>query len=232
VSGALARLCGTLVVSCQAPPGSPLQGTGCMVHIVRAAQAGGAGGVRVEGSDVAPVKEAVGVPVIGLRKRPTRGSPVTITPELDDALGVVAAGADVLAIDATPRPRPGDLPTDALLRRLAAEVGVPILADVDSVEAGVAARECGAAAVATTLSGYTGDEVPNEPDIELVARLRAELDLPVLAEGRYASPEAVRAAFDAGAFAVVVGTAITDPLALTRRFAAAAPRSTERVVDA
>jgi putative N-acetylmannosamine-6-phosphate epimerase len=223
VRDALERLRGTLVVSCQAPPGSPLRETGCMVAAARAAEAGGAGGVRVEGDDVAPVKEAVELPVIGLRKRATRDSSVIITPELDDARAIVAAGADILAIDATSRPRPGDLQADALLRRLAAELDVPVLADVDSVEAGAAARERGAAAVATTLSGYTNGEVPEGPDLELVRSLRGELDCPVLAEGRYGSPEAVRAAFDAGAFAVVVGAAITDPLFLTRRFAAAAP---------
>jgi N-acylglucosamine-6-phosphate 2-epimerase len=101
-----------------------------------------------------------------------------------------------------------------------------VLADVDCLEAGLAARAAGAAAVATTLSGYTGVEpVPEEPDLELVARLAAELDCPVLAEGRYATPEAVHDALEAGAFAVVVGAAITDPVALTRRFAAACERS-------
>ena len=82
---------------------------------------------------------------------------------------------------------------------------------------------CGAAAVATTLSGYTGPGAPPAgPDLELVAALAARVDCPVVAEGRYASPEQVRAAFAAGAFAVVVGTAITNPVALTQRFAAAA----------
>jgi N-acylglucosamine-6-phosphate 2-epimerase len=99
---------------------------------------------------------------------------------------------------------------------------VPVLADVDSLEAGAFAREAGAAAVATTLAGHT-DRGPAGPDLDLVGRLTETLDCPVLAEGRYGSPEEVRLAFEAGAFAVVVGTAITDPLALTRRFAAAAP---------
>jgi putative N-acetylmannosamine-6-phosphate epimerase len=232
VSGALERLRGGLVVSCQAPPGSPLRAGDCMVAMARAAEAGGADGIRTEGADVAAVKEAVGVPVIGLRKRPAAGSPVIITPELEDALAVAADGADVLAVDATLRPRPGALDVGSLLRRLAGEAGIPVLADVDTLDAGIAARECGAAAVATTLSGYTVGEAPEGPDLGLVELLVTELDCPVVAEGRYSSPEQVAAAFELGAFAVVVGTAITDPLALTRRFAAAAPRSTERVVDA
>ena len=99
-------------------------------------------------------------------------------------------------------------------------LGVMVMADVDSLDAGVAARDAGADVVATTLSGYTGAAVPDEPDVELVARLVEALDCPVIAEGRYWTPEDVLAAFDAGAHAVVIGTAITNPLAITRRFVA------------
>ena len=210
---------GGLVVSCQAPPGSPLAETAHLVALARAAEAGGAAGIRAEGVDsVAAVKEAVGVPVIGLLKRAVPGSDVYITPEPGDARAVAAAGADVVALDATLRARPGG----AGVPDFACELGVPLLADVDSLEAGVAAREAGAAAVATTLAGYTdGRPVPEEPDLELVRTLAARLDCPVIAEGRYATPADARAALDAGAFAVVVGTAITDAVALTRRFAAA-----------
>ena len=215
---------GGLVVSAQAPPGSPLRAPEHMAAMARAAAAGGARAIRAEGAaDVRAIKAAVGLPVIGLRKRELPDSEVYITPELRDAGELVAAGADAIALDATLRPRPGGLSAADFIARLRAELGVPLLADVDGFEAGVAAREAGADAVATTLSGYTGGEVPAEPDIELVRLLAAELDCPVLAEGRYGTPDAVRAAFGAGAHAVVVGTAITDPLALTRRFAAAAP---------
>jgi putative N-acetylmannosamine-6-phosphate epimerase len=109
---------------------------------------------------------------------------------------------------------------------------MPVLADVDPVEAGIAAAAAGATAVATTLSGYTeakaaspGDE-PG-PDLDLLRALVASVDVPVLAEGRYGTPADVRAALDAGAHAVVVGTAISDPFTLTRRFA----RATEHHAD-
>jgi N-acylglucosamine-6-phosphate 2-epimerase len=222
VSDPFAGLGGGLVVSVQAPDGSPLKETAHLVALARAAEAGGAAGIRAEGgADVAATKAAVSVPIIGLRKRRVSGSDVYITPELSDAHEVAAAGADIVAVDATLRPRPNGLE----LAEFVARLSQPVLADVDSLEAGVAAREAGAAAVATTLAGYTDVEPPpDEPDLELVGRLVAELDCPVLAEGRYGSPAAVRAAFEAGAFAVVVGTAITDPLALTRRFVAAAVR--------
>lgn len=215
------------MVSVQAPDGSPLGRTEHLVAIARAAEAGGAAGIRAEGgTDVAAIRGAVAVPVIGLRKRPAEGSQVYITPQLEDAREVAAAGADVIALDGTARPRPEDEEVAELIAGVAGELGRPVLADVDSADAAVAARRAGAAAVATTLAGYTGPgPVPSEPDLELVKHLAAELDCPVFAEGRYSSPEAVGAAFDAGAFAVVVGAAISDPLALTRRFAAAARRT-------
>ncbi len=218
---------GGLVVSVQASPGSPLASPETMSAIARAAELGGATGLRVEGpADIRAVKDAVGVPLIGLIKRDVPGSPVRITPSLDDARAARDAGADVVAVDATLRLRPDGMPTHEFLAALVAELELPLLADVDSLDAGLAARAAGAAAVATTLSGYTGDGgAPDEPDLELVERLASELDCPVFAEGRYATPADVAAAFDAGAFAVVVGTAITDPTALTRRLAEAAARS-------
>jgi N-acylglucosamine-6-phosphate 2-epimerase len=215
---------GGLVVSVQAAPGSPLASPETMSAIARAAQLGGAAGIRAEGPvDVRAIKRAVSVPVIGLLKRDVPGSPVRITPDVRDARAVADAGADVVAVDATLRPRSNGMTTGDFIAALVAELEGPVLADVDSLEAGVAARAAGADAVATTLSGYTGDGPPPEgPDLELVERLVREVDCPVLAEGRYATPDDVHAALEAGAFAVVVGTAITDPVTLTRRFAAGA----------
>ncbi|MGH2743304.1 MAG: N-acetylmannosamine-6-phosphate 2-epimerase [Thermoleophilaceae bacterium] len=225
MSDALEALRGGLVVSVQAPEGSPLAGSPHMAAIARAAEAGGAAGIRAQ--DVDAIRRAVALPVIGLRKRRVEGSEVYITPTLEDALAVGCAGADIVAVDATLRPRPGGLGADQFLARLVSEQPRPVLADVDSLEAGVAARAAGAAAVATTLAGYTDTDIsPKDPDLLLVASLAAELDCPVFAEGRIATPDQARAAFEAGAFAVVVGTAITDPVALTRGFAAACPRVT------
>lgn len=219
MSGVFEALRGGLVVSVQAPDGSPLAAPSHLAAMARAAASGGAAGIRAV--EVAAVKEAVALPVIGLRKRRVEGSDVYITPSLEDARAVAAAGADIVAVDATLRPRPDGVSLAALV----SELPVPVLADVDCLEAGVAAREAGAAAVATTLAGYTGaGSTPSTPDINLVEVLAAELDCPVFAEGRIATPQQARAAFDAGAFAVVVGTAITDPVALTRDFAAAARR--------
>ena len=222
---------GGLVVSVQAAPGSPLAAPEHLAAIARAVEAGGAVGIRTEGLDaVRAIGEAVEVPVIGLVKRHAPGSEVYITPELEDALAVAEAGAVLVAVDATERPRPGGTSGPDFVAAAGAELPGRIVADVDSAGSGRAAAEAGAAAVATTLSGYTGSSGAAEPGsgppaIGLVEQLAAALEVPVLAEGRYASAEDVGAAFEAGAFAVVVGTAITDPAELTRRLAAGAMRS-------
>jgi N-acylglucosamine-6-phosphate 2-epimerase len=240
----LAGIRNGLVVSCQAPPGSPLRAPEHMVAMARAAALGGAVGIRAEGAaDVAAIKRAVDLPLIGLRKVAVEGSDVYITPTLESAREVVEAGAHALALDATLRPRPNGVAAADFIRQVRDELAVPVLADVDTLEAGVRAAEAGADAVATSLAGYTdesrrarpqfdstaepdagGSALPAEPDVDLVAALVAEAGCPVVAEGRYATPDHVTAAFAAGAFAVVIGAAITDPVVLTRRLAAATPR--------
>lgn len=215
---------GGLVVSVQAAPGSPLAEPEQLVAMARAVEAGGAVGIRAEGlAAIAAIRAAVDVPLIGLVKRCVPGSEVYITPTLEDALAIAEAGAELVAADATGRPRADGAGGAEFVATLTAELPGSIVADVDGAAAGRAAAEAGVAAVATTLSGYTGAEDVDGPDVRLVAELAAELEVPVLAEGRYATPAHVRAAFEAGAFAVVVGTAITDPTALTAGLAAAAP---------
>lgn len=213
-----------LVVSCQAAEGNPLHGPQFMAAMAAAAAAGGAVGLRAEGAgDIAAIVAATGLPVIGIRKtaRPPGGG-VFITPSFTDAELVVGAGASIVATDGTPRARPDGHDLETLIRRIHDELGVPVMADVDNLESGRYAEQAGADLLGTTLSGYTDPgTVPSEPDIELIAALVSASLLPVIAEGRFWTPEAVEQAFAAGAYAVVVGTAITNPLAITRRFVSA-----------
>jgi len=212
---------GALVVSCQARGDNPLRGPAFMAAMARAAAQGGAGAIRAEGADdIAAIRAAVALPVIGLVKRDDAGFPVYITPDFAAARAVAAA--DVIAIDATPRPRHGE-DVAVLIRRIHAELGRLVLADVASVEEGLAAEAWGADYVASTLSGYTGGPVPEGPDFELLAALVVRCRVPVVAEGRFGTPAEVARAFALGAHAVCVGGAITDPRAITRRFAAATP---------
>lgn len=214
---------GTLVVSCQAGPANPFFSPEAMALMARAAEAGGAGAIRANGADdVQAIRAVTDLPIIGINKLGDPGG-VFITPTFGSAIDIVAAGADLIALDGTVRPRPDGRRLRDQIKRIHDELGVPVLADVDSVEAGLAAREDGAELVATTLSGYTDGSTPRGPDLELVRRLVATLDCPVIAEGRIRTPDDVRAAFEAGAYAVVVGQAITNPMDLTARLVDAIP---------
>jgi putative N-acetylmannosamine-6-phosphate epimerase len=212
-----------LVVSCQARPDNPLHGAVFMAAMARAAEAGGAGGLRVNGpEDIAALRRVSALPIIGILKRRTEGFPVEITPGFDDAAAVVAAGADIVALDATARPRDG-APIAELIGRIRRDLARPVMADVATLAEGIAAAAAGAAAGATTLSGYTGaapvaHDAP--PDFGLVAALAAAIPVPVVAEGRLWTPEHAAEALRRGAHAVVVGTAITNPREITRRFVA------------
>lgn len=218
--GILTRLAGGLIVSCQAAPGHPLHNPQIIAAMASAAVEGGAVGVRINGeADVRAARRAVTVPIIGLRKVRESGFDVYITPGFDDARAVAEAGADIIAIDATPRSRPGGGTAEELIARIQSELGLPVLADIASEQEGVMAASWGADLVATTLSGYTANTPKmDDPDIALVRRLVGVLRRPVVAEGRYSTPQQAREALDAGAFAIVVGRAISDPRTITRTF--------------
>ncbi|MEN0022416.1 MAG: N-acetylmannosamine-6-phosphate 2-epimerase [Microbacterium sp.] len=209
---------GGLVVSCQAYPGEPLRHPESMARIAQSAVTGGAVGIRAQGlDDIRAIAEAVTVPQIGLWKVGSDG--VFITPTLEHALAVAEAGADIVAIDGTRRPRPDGLTLAETIRRFRDETGLMIMADAGSVDDALAAEDAGADIVGTTLSGYTGERpVSDGPDLELVEILASRLTVPVLAEGRIRTPAEAKAALDAGAYSVVVGTAITHPATITSWF--------------
>lgn len=212
-----------LIVSCQAGDGHALRDRNTMVRMARAAVDGGAAAIRCGGvggaGDVAAVVPAVPVPIIGLTKDGPNG--VYITPTVQAALSVVESGADVVAVDATDRPRPdGAVLADTV--RAVHDAGRLVMADVSTLPEGIAAAEDGADLIATTLAGNIAPQPqPAAPDLALVTHLRKALPgTPIVAEGRYHQPHEVTAAVSAGATAVVVGTAITDPTWITNRFAA------------
>jgi N-acylglucosamine-6-phosphate 2-epimerase len=208
-----------LVVSCQARADNPLHGAQFMRAMALAARDGGAIGIRANGpEDVAAVKTA-GLPVIGIHKVFSDSHPVYITPSFSAAEAVVAAGAGIVALDCTERSRDGEYPS-TLVRRIRDELGAEVFADVSTLEEGIAAADWGANYVATTLSGYIDAAQPRSdlPDLALLEALAARLTVPVVAEGRYNTPELVQRAFVVGAHAVVVGTMITNPREITRLF--------------
>ena len=219
----IAPLEGALIVSCQAYPGEPMRDPRTMAQIAAAVRAGGAAAVRALGlEDIRQVSTAVDVPVIGIWKDGTEG--VFITPTLEHCLAVIDAGADVLALDGTTRPRPDGLTLAQTVQRVRERFEGPLMADCDSVYSALAAADAGVEIIGTTLAGYTGArERTDGPDLALIEELAGRLPPTsvLVAEGRVHSPAQARAAREAGAFAVVVGTAITHPTSITSWFAAA-----------
>ncbi len=210
---------GGLVVSCQARAGNPLHGASPMAMMAQAAELGGARGLRVDGpADIAAVLAITTLPVMAIHKVEHTDSRVMITPTLASARDILAAGAKIVALDATNRRRPHDEPLGDIVAAIHASEAVAMgdLASIDDLPHALAAD---IDAVGTTLSGYTGDgPVPEQPDFDLLARLVRDAPVPVFAEGRYWTPDQVIQAFDLGASFVVVGTAITNPMAITSRF--------------
>ncbi|MFL4990656.1 MAG: N-acetylmannosamine-6-phosphate 2-epimerase [Microvirga sp.] len=212
---------GALVVSCQARADNPLHGPVHMSAMAQAAQAGGAGGIRANGeADVAAIRAVTRLPIIGIAKVWDDRFPVYITPGFEQAAQIAKAGADIVGLDATPRPRDGE-PVERLIGRIRTELGKEVFADIATLEEGRAAHAAGANYVATTLSGYTEETASRKtegPDLELLSALVAEIPAPIVAEGRFDAPDLVAEAFRRGAHAVVVGTAITNPREITRNF--------------
>ncbi len=209
---------GGLIVSCQALPGEPLFGSNIMAKMAIAAWEGGASGIRCNTpSDIEEIRKVVPLPIIGLYK--DGENEVYITPTLHHARQVAQAGAHIIAIDGTQRPRPDGKRLKEIIDAIHVEMGKIALADISTFQEGLLAQEAGADMVSTTLSGYTPYSPQQiEPDIDLVAQLSRRLTIPVLAEGRIHTPEEARLALEAGATAVVVGAAITRPQLITARF--------------
>lgn len=213
---------GRLIVSCQALVDEPLHSSFIMGRMARAAQEGGAAAIRAQSKeDIEEIRKVTGLPVIGLVKRNYADSPVYITPTLCEVEELLASGCEMIALDMTLRPRPQGAKIAELVARVH-EAGRLVLADIASFEEGMKAAALGADAVSTTLSGYTDYSPQLEgPDVELVARLSKALTVPVFAEGRINVPSDIKAVMQAGAWAPIVGSAITRPQLITAKFAAA-----------
>ncbi|MFJ1586591.1 N-acetylmannosamine-6-phosphate 2-epimerase [Streptomyces sp. NPDC088197] len=214
-----------LIVSLTPSPQSPWQNIDDVVRLAAAAQAGGAVAVKMDGPDaVRAVKRAVpGFPVLAVSIDGSHGGVVRITPTLDHAAGLVDAGADVVELEADAAARRHDGQDLAELVASFVALGKPVKAGVPGIDDARTAVEAGAAIVSSSTMGYPAkaDSGPL-PDLGLVATLVAGAGVPVVAERGYSTPDDVRAALAAGAHAVVVGSAIVDPVWLTARFAGVA----------
>lgn len=216
----LARIQGGLIVSCQAQPNDALYGAAFMAAMAASAVRGGACGIRANGAaDIRAIKAVTDVPVIGIFKHDYPDSKVRITPLLEDALPIIEAGAEIIAIDATPLPRPNGVPLAEVVASIREVYDGALMADISTLEEGVEAARLGFDLIGTTLSGYTPYSRKQEgPDLALIGELASAIDRPIIAEGRITTPDDARAALEQGAHAVVVGTMITRPQVITAYF--------------
>lgn len=216
----LANLHGGLVVSCQARPGNPLHGAATMALVAQAAEIGGARALRVNGADdIRAVMLATSLPVLGINKVEYQDSPVIITPTVRDAEAILDTGVPLVALDGTNRLRPnGERLADII--HVIHERGALAFADLATRDDLAGALDADVDAVGTTLSGYTVESMTgsDDPDFDLLAWLVKYSPVPVFAEGRIWTPQQAAEALSIGASFVVIGTAITNPMAITSRF--------------
>lgn len=219
----LQRIKGQLIVSCQALPSEPLyvEEKSIMYLMARAARQAGSPCIRTSSiRDVVAIKEETSLPVIGIIKIVYDGYDSYITPTMKEVDELYEAEADIIALDCTLRRRGDGSTINEFIKQIKEKYpDIVLMADISTYEEGVNAWKCGVDFVGTTLSGYT-DYSPKAdgPDVELVRRLSENIDIPVIAEGKVHYPDQAVEMLEAGAYAVVVGGAITRPLEIATRF--------------
>lgn len=214
---------GKIIVSSQAMPNEPFYDEKCMMAMMQSVINGGAAGLRVAGKRDVLNATVFGVPVIGLTKPdklPENWKEVVyITPGVKEVKELIEAGADIIAFDGTSRPRPDGSSIEQLIK-LIHFAGRLAMADIATFEEGINCAELGADIISTTLSGYTTESETDidTPDFELLKKLVGSIEKPVFLEGRVWNPEEAKKAFELGAHSVVIGSAITRPHLITKRF--------------
>ncbi|MBQ8291999.1 MAG: N-acetylmuramic acid 6-phosphate etherase [Clostridia bacterium] len=214
-----------LIVSSQALDGNPLKKPEYLAVMAECAEKGGAVAIRANGYDnILEMKKRLHIPVIGLNKIVDKNGVTIITPNFEKAKEIAAAGADVIALDATFRNSEIKEAAGALIARIHNELHLPVLADISNLEEAIKAEKLGADYISTTLAGYTADKPykPQDkyfPDFKLVVDiLQSGIKIPVFAEGRFWQAEHVERAFRLGCYGVIIGKAITNPMAITQYY--------------
>lgn len=212
---------GKLIVSCQALPEEPLHSPHIMGRMAYAAMLGGASGIRANSvEDIREIKKTVTLPIIGIIKRDYEGSDVFITPTIEEIDPLYQEGVDIIALDATNRTRPDGKSISEVFPIIKEKYKDQIfMADCSTYEEAQEAYRLGFDCIGTTLSGYTeytrGKKLP---DVDLIERLVKDINIPIIAEGGIWSPEDLIAVFNRGVHCAVVGTAITRPMEITKKF--------------
>lgn len=205
----------SLIASCQPIPQGPMDKSSIILAIAKSSLIGGAKGLRIEGErNIKLIKKNLSVPIIGLIKRNLLNFPVIITPYLSDVDKIAKAGADIIAFDATNRNRPESIIN--IINRIKKYKKIS-MADCSSINDIRNAIKCNVDIISTTLSGYTGDKIPKNPDFQLLKK-SINLKIPIIAEGRFSTPFLAKKAIIMGAHSVVVGTALNRVEIITNNF--------------
>ena len=210
---------GKLIVSCQALPDEPLHSSYIMGRMAYAAYTGGASGIRANTvADIKEIKTTVNLPIIGIIKEQYGDNNVYITPTMKEVDALMAEGVDIIAIDGTKRERPDGKTLEELMKEIRAKYPNQLfMADISCAEEAVECERLGFDIVGTTLVGYTEYTKGNDPLTELAKVVKA-VKIPVIGEGNIDTPVKAKKALEIGAYAIVVGGAITRPQQITRKF--------------
>lgn len=209
-----------LIVSCQARVGWPMYGADIMAAFAKAAEEGGAAGIRATGADnIQKIKERVNLPIIGINKQFSE-YPVYITPTYESAKEILDCGIDIIAIDATSRERPNHEQVEMIVQKIRENYpDVLIMGEISNLEEAKAILPIKFDLISTTLSGYTEESKEvKSVNIELIKKITQITDTPIIAEGKIMNEAEAQLALDAGAHSVVVGTSITRPEIITSRY--------------
>lgn len=211
---------GGLIVSCQALEDEPLHSSYIMMRMAKAALEGGAIGIRANSpEDCKEIKNNVNLPMISIYKRVYGTSNVYITPTINEVKELLPIKPEIIAVDATRRERPDGKSLEEFFKEIREVYDGLLLADISDLEEGIKAEKIGFDMVSTTLSGYTDYTLDrSKPDIELIKSLRESIKIPIIAEGNIDSTENAMKCLEAGAWAIVVGGAITRPQLITKKF--------------
>ncbi|WP_243343957.1 N-acetylmannosamine-6-phosphate 2-epimerase [Anaerococcus sp. AGMB09787] len=214
---------GGLIVSCQALADEPLHSSFIMGRMALAAKMAGAVGIRANTvEDIEEIKKNVDLPIIGIIKQEYEDSNVYISPTMDEIDKLVETNVEIIATDATDRPRPNGESLDEFYKKIREKYpDIVLMADCSTVEEALHADKLGFDFIGTTMVGYTEESKGlkiDEDDFKILREIVEKADHPVIAEGNIDVPEKARRVLELGAYTVVVGGAITRPQNIAKKF--------------